>query len=204
MSVDNTASVAAATSDVEMAVETNEEKKNVLLVKLESSDNCVFEVEKDVAFKSRLIQAMMTGLKVDANDERLNDSLELHNVDAKTLKKILEYCEKYKNVEYVPKGDDEDTRVTLTEDDKAYLDVSGDDLVDILLVSFFSIARTKVIVQGANYLDIPGIVDIVTQKIADLTIGKTVEQLRKLFGVQNDFSEQEQKENKDRFFWVQI
>lgn len=58
--------------------------------------------------------------------------------------------------------------------------------------------------QAANYLDIPGIVDITTQKIASMADGKTVEQLREIYGLENDFTPEEEEEIKQRFAWVEV
>ena len=59
------------------------------------------------------------------------------------------------------------------------------------------------IIQGANFLDIQGIIDIVTQKIADMANGKSVEEIREIYGLINDFTPEEEEEIRKRFEWIE-
>lgn len=44
-------------------------------------------------------------------------------------------------------------------------------------------------------MDIPGLIDIITQKIADMANGKTVEEIREIYGLMNDFSPRGRRRN---------
>ena len=57
--------------------------------------------------------------------------------------------------------------------------------------------------QGANYLDIPGLIEIISQKIANMATGKTVEELREVYCLENDFTPEEEAELKKRFEWIE-
>lgn len=56
--------------------------------------------------------------------------------------------------------------------------------------------------QGANYLNIPGLVEIITQEVAVMASNKSVDQLRAMFGLENDFTAEEERENDIRFKWI--
>lgn len=60
------------------------------------------------------------------------------NVDGWTLKKILEWYEAHRGETYKVKEEHEDPRITLTEADKEYLDVTSEQLYAILMVWHFS------------------------------------------------------------------
>jgi hypothetical protein len=81
----------------------------------------------------------------------------LPNIKAKTLPKILEYCEHH---------------LTPTTDktwDQNYCKVPVVELFDIIL--------------AANYLDIKGLLDLVCRAVGDLIKGKTPEQIRETFRI---------------------
>lgn len=107
----------------------------MMKLKLQSTDGEVFEVDEDVACKSNLIKDMLKNMNITDENE-LKEPMEISTVDGKTLKKILEYCEKHRNEEYKPKGEYEDPRIQLTDYDKEYMDVDSEELLAILLVSF--------------------------------------------------------------------
>lgn len=51
--------------------------------------------------------------------------------------------------------------------------------------------------QAANYLNIPGIVDIITTKIAEMLNGMSVEQMRVFLRVENDYTPEEEREQRE-------
>ena len=57
------------------------------------------------------------------------------------------------------------------------------------------------IILAANYLDIKDLLEITCQKVADMIRGKTPSEIRKIFGVENDFTPEEEEEIKKQNEW---
>ncbi|MEO1777030.1 MAG: SKP1 family protein [Pseudomonadota bacterium] len=56
---------------------------------------------------------------------------------------------------------------------------------------------------AANYMDLEGLLHLCCAKLATLIRGKTVEQVRQLFGIVNDFTpEEEQKIREENKEWL--
>lgn len=97
------------------------------------------------------------------------------------LKKILEYCEYHKD-DVVPATEDESDRIKRTTDisewDQKFLSVDQEMLFEIILT--------------ANYLDIRPLLDIGCKTVANMIKGKSPEEIRRTFNIQNDFTPEEE------------
>ncbi|KAM7462347.1 hypothetical protein LguiA_030468 [Lonicera macranthoides] len=132
------------------------------LVTLKSSDNEEFVVEESVAIKSETIKNIIEDCGLEL--------ISLHNIDGKTLAKVIQYCERHANDE---NGD-------LNKFDDEFLDVEQSVLFDLI--------------QAANYLSIKDLLDKVRTKITNNMKYKSVDQVRKIFRIENNFSPKEEKE----------
>ncbi|KAM7466363.1 hypothetical protein LguiB_013925 [Lonicera macranthoides] len=132
------------------------------LVTLKSSDNEEFVVEESVAIKSETIKNIIEDCGLEL--------ISLHNIDGKTLAKVIQYCERHANDE---SGD-------LNKFDDEFLDVEQSVLFDLI--------------QAANYLSIKDLLDKVRTKITNNMKYKSVDQVRKIFRIENNFSPKEEKE----------
>jgi len=72
--------------------------------------------------------------------------------------------------------------------DKEFCDMDQADLFDLILC--------------ANYLDIKSLLDVTCKTVALQMKGKTPEELRELFGIENDFSPEEYEEAKKENEWL--
>ena len=102
---------------------------------LMANDEEKIQVSEDVAFQSILLCKMVSDLGITGSDDNLlKEPLPVSNVDGWTLKKILEWCESHRGETYKPKEEHEDPRITLTAEDKEFMDVSSEQLYAMLMV----------------------------------------------------------------------
>ncbi|GAA5822631.1 hypothetical protein JCM10212_004343 [Sporobolomyces blumeae] len=155
-------------------------------VKLVSSDNEEFEVEKDVAVRSVLVKNMLED--VGESDH----PIPLPNVSASVLKKVLEWCEHHKKDPEPLAEDLDDSRRKTTEIsdwDARFIQVDQEMLFEIIL--------------AANYLDIKPLLDVGCKTVANMIKGKQPEEIRKLFNIENDFTPEEEAQIKKENEWAE-
>ncbi|KAK9466000.1 Skp1 family, dimerization domain-containing protein [Lipomyces arxii] len=154
------------------------------MVKLTSSDGESFTVEKDVAEKSVLIKNMIEDVG-DASTE-----IPIPNVTANVLKKVLEWCEHHKNDPVTANDDDTEARKKSTdidEWDQKFMQVDQEMLFEIIL--------------AANYLDIKALLEVGCKTVANMIKGKTPEEIRRTFNIQNDFTPEEEAQIRRENEW---
>lgn len=151
------------------------------MIVLRSSDGETFSVEEKVAVLSHTIKNM-----VDDCDDTLYP---LPNVKASILAKVIEYCKRHAEAAEkagadpaVYKNDD------LNVFDQEFVNVDQEMLYDLIMAS--------------NYLDVKGLLDLTTQRVADMIKGKTPEEIRKLFNIENDFTPEEEKQIREENMWA--
>ncbi len=144
-------------------------------VKLVSADQEVFLVDKKIAKQSLLIKDML-------EERNEGGEIPLQNVDAVTLKKVIEYMEYYhdKTPQPIPKP------LTTFKENVSSWDYKYTDLDTNLLIN---------IIMAANYLNIPSLLELIAAKIASYIKGKSPEEIRNVFGIENDFSPEEEQKN---------
>ncbi|XP_026439431.1 SKP1-like protein 1A isoform X2 [Papaver somniferum] len=147
---------------------------------LNTSDGTSFDVEEVVALQSLTIKHMI-------EDDCADNGIPLPNVAGNTLAKVLEYCKKH--VDDIPKKDDgkaEDPE--LQKWDAEFLKVDQATLFDLIL--------------AANYLDIKHLLNLTCQEVADMIKGKTPEEIRQTFNIENDFIKEEEEEVRRQNQWA--
>ncbi|KAL1521695.1 hypothetical protein AB1Y20_021350 [Prymnesium parvum] len=146
-------------------------------VKLKSKQEEVFEVEKEVAFRSITVKNMI-------EDTGMDTPVPLPMVDSKILIKVIEYCK------YHHKAEQE----SLPEEDKGTWDK---DFVKVDDETLFNL------ILAANYLDIKSLLDLTCKTVADEIKGKTAEEIRARFNIKNDFTPEEEEEVKRDNAWCE-
>ncbi|GMP44651.1 hypothetical protein CsSME_00013490 [Camellia sinensis var. sinensis] len=139
---------------------------------LKSSDGETFEVDEVVALESQTIKHMI-------EDDCADNGIPLPNVTSKILSKVIEYCKKHVET---PKSED---RATGVEDELKTFDI---EFVKVDQGTLFDL------ILAANYLNIKSLLDLTCQTVADMIKGKTPEEIRKTFNIQNDFTPEEEEE----------
>ncbi|KAF9365211.1 hypothetical protein BGX34_010936 [Mortierella sp. NVP85] len=149
-------------------------------VRLQSSD-----VSEEVAKRSVLIKNLLD----DVGTMEL--AIPLHNVNAKVLEKVIEYCEHHCEDPYdEPEDDDPRKRKHEMEEwDKNFMDVGQEMIFDLIL--------------AANYMDIKPLLDLGCKTIAGIIRGKDPEEIRQAFGIENDFTPEEQAQIRLENEWAE-
>lgn len=155
-------------------------------LKLVSSDGIEKEVARDVAERSILIKNMLE----DCGE--IDQAIPIPNVNGSVLTKVIEWCEHHKN-DPAPTADDEtDSRKKSTdieEWDQKFMQVDQEMLFEIIL--------------AANYLDIKPLLDVGCKTVANMIKGKSPEEIRKTFNIQNDFTPEEEDQIRRENEWAE-
>ena len=144
---------------------------------IKTADGASFNVDWDIIQKSQTIKTMIEDLGIDQNSIG-DDTIPLFNeeVTGPVFKKVIEWCEKNRAVPDSMEVDDEE------EDElfKKGKSVSGDDLNDWEKKYInMSIDEMFPLLICGNFLEIKGLVQLMTKAVALQMQGKTVEEMRK-------------------------
>ncbi|KAK4259780.1 hypothetical protein QN277_006075 [Acacia crassicarpa] len=153
------------------------------MVTLRSHDGEEFDIPINVAAQSKLIKNMLDD---DVGDPR--KVVPLDNVNSVTLAKVIEYCKKHAEATTGIAANNVGGAEELKEWDAEFLKLDNDLLSKILV--------------AANYMDIKNLFDLSCQTIADKIKNKSLEELRQIFKVQNDFTPEEEEEIRKEYQWA--
>ena len=153
-------------------------------VKLKSSDGKIFEVPIDILQKSKLFA------DINQSDEDEENEIELKEVDGKNLERIIEYLKHYKDMEpkEIPKPFPDRT------DDAFLRSILNDDWTFDYIQSM-TLEEAINLINAANYLQIDGLINILTAKLSHEMCNCDVEEQRRKFGIECDMTEEEIAEN---------
>ena len=144
------------------------------------------EVDLEVAQQSVILKNMI-------EDTGKEDSIPLNNLKLSTLKKVIEFCEHHKDVKLKPIDKPLRTNNLAEVVDKWYAEFidleKTDDIIDIVI--------------AANYLDIDALTELSCAKLATLIKGKSTEEIRKKFGIENDFTPEEEAQIREENKWAE-
>jgi len=154
---------------------------------LKSSDGTNHTVSRPVAERSVLIKNLLSDIPLEANE-----AIPIPNVNDTVLKKVIEWCEYHKNDPPSSDDDDSDNRkksTDISEWDQKFMSVDQELLFEIIL--------------AANYLDIKPLLDVGCKTVANMIKGKSPEEIRKTFNIQNDFTPEEEDQIKRENEWAE-
>ncbi|KAK2025795.1 Skp1 family protein [Colletotrichum zoysiae] len=152
---------------------------------VQSNDNITIPVDRAVAERSMLIKNMLE----DVGDDSISQEnpIPIPNVNEAVLRKVIDWCEHHRNDPVQTQDDENDARKKTTEIeewDQKFMQVDQEMLFEIILAS--------------NYLDIKPLLDVGCKTVANMIKGKSPEEIRKTFNITNDFTPEE--EEQDRSF----
>ena len=152
-------------------------------IKLISTENEVFFIDKKAAKKSGLLKNCM-------DDDEDFKELNLIKVNSKNLKLIIEFLEHYKDSEIKELERPLSDRFEKLVDDftnNFFSQLNFDDIFEILNV--------------CNFMDIKCLIELCSAFIADKIKGKTPEEIKILFNINNNFTEEEENQIRDENQW---
>ena len=153
------------------------ELENDTKVILISSDGEKIKTSAKAAMRSTLIKDSIQDCRDDIIEFTAN------NVKGNILKKIVEYLEHYKDTE--PK---EIERPLPSQNFKECVDEFDFNFTEIDLDMIFEI------ILASNYLDIKPLLELASAKVASILKGKTTEEIRRTFGITNEFTPEEEQQ----------
>ncbi|KAI1111128.1 Skp1-domain-containing protein [Nemania sp. NC0429] len=162
-------------------------RNNDGMVKLVTSDLAVVEVEQKSAECSFIIKHLCAYFGRDIIDREF---ITLPNVDEAILRKILKWCDYHKDdADSSLVNRNTDTPIDIDEWDRSYMQVDQKTLFKIVL--------------AANFLDIEALVALGCQTIAELINGRSSDEIRKTFGLPNDFTPEEEEQLRREAAWTE-
>ncbi|KAF1983462.1 S-phase kinase-associated protein 1A [Aulographum hederae CBS 113979] len=157
-------------------------------IMLTSSDGTDISVERQVAERSILIKNLLADLPGEATTE----AIPIPNVNEPVLRKVIEWCDHHKKDPPASAEDDSDSRKKSTdidEWDQKFMQVDQEMLFEIIL--------------AANYLDIKALLDVGCKTVANMIKGKSPDEIRKTFNIQNDFTPEEEDQIRRENEWAE-
>ena len=157
--------------------------ENSRTITLVSSDGEKFQVSEKAARRSQLIKGII-------DDYPDDPEVPLHNVKSTLLPRIISYLEYYKDSE--PK---EIEKPLPSNNFGECVDAWDFQFIDLEIELIFEI------IFAANYMDIKPLLELASSKIASIIKGKSPEEIRKIFNIQNDFTPEEEAQIREENQW---
>jgi len=175
----------------------NEEGPRVK-IQVTDENSTTFDVPKKWVDMCGLISSMLEENDEDEDEE--NTVIPLPNITSKdTMKKVLEYCEYHHNnkADEIPKPIMGTLGEVLCDWDKEYIKLKNDKEVTLEREVLLDL------IQAANYLVCDDLLHLCCATVSQYTKGKSVEELREFFGVENDFTPEEEERIREENKWVE-
>eukprot|EP00039_Didymoeca_costata_P018161 m.332341 g.332341 ORF g.332341 m.332341 type:complete len:179 (+) comp16932_c0_seq1:150-686(+) len=119
---------------------------------------------------------------LDDIDDDLESAIPIPNIKGEIMKKVVEFCAQHPDAPLEPTDEQqvEMRRKVLEGWDKEFINVPLPTLFDMIL--------------AANFLDLKPMLDVTCKAVAEMIKGKTPEEVKKVFGVEGEFTEEERKQ----------
>ncbi len=152
-----------------------EQSKTLLLI---STDGIKESISQKAAIRSNYIKMVL-----DINPDSIEIPLK---INGSMLKKIKEYLEHYENIEPIeiekplPSNN---LKECVTEWDYNYINIDLEEVFELT--------------NASHYMDIESLLDLTTAKISSVSKWKSQQEIRNMFNIQCDFTEEELLEYED-------
>ena len=144
---------------------------------LTSSDGIKVTIDEKSASRSTVVK----GLLQDYQEDR---DIPMPDVRGDVLKKVVEYLIHYKDSEprEIPKPLPSANLIEVTDE------------WDVNFINAIDLDTTFDMINAANYMDIKPLLDLSCAKVASVMKNKTAEEIRNMFNIECDLTEEELKE----------
>ncbi|MGL5936421.1 MAG: SKP1 family protein [Cetobacterium sp.] len=166
-------------------------------IKIKTNDDKLFTVDKNVIFRSTLIKNICADLDMDGGNTiplpnvNKNDEDEKTGVSSEVFEKIIEFCTHHKDDPIVEEDENKPRNSEdLTDWDRAFGKMPIKDLEEVL--------------KAANYLEIKDLLTVCCKTYANYIKDKSVEEIREILGITNDFEPGEEEEARKKLLDVSI
>jgi S-phase kinase-associated protein 1 len=147
------------------------------IITMTSSDGQKITIDEKSAERSSLMKGLI-------QDYTENSDIPMPDIRGEVLKKVVEYLTHY--------NESDPKEIPKPLPSANLLDVT--DEWDVTFINSVDLDTTFDIINGANYMDIKPLLDLSCAKIASLMKGKTAEEIRQMFNIECDLTEEELKE----------
>ena len=144
-----------------------------------SMENQKFVVEEPVARMSNLVVTMLEEVPLETKDVEIPLSI----VKSKILAKIIDFC-KYHST---PGNEFQSIKKPLVSNS---MEKNLMDPFDVTFIEHCTQTEVFELSDAANFMGIDSLSDLVHAKISTYIMGKTPQDIRSLFGINNDFAEE--------------
>jgi S-phase kinase-associated protein 1 len=155
---------------------------NSKIITLVSSDGDKLQISEKAASRSQLLKGM---IDLYQDDPEIPLKVKSH-----ILQKIIAYLEYYKDAE--PK---EIEKPLPSNNFNECVEAWDYQFIDLELDLIFEI------ILAANYMDIKPLMELASSKVASIIKGKSPEEIRKTFNIQNDFTPEEEAQIREENQW---
>jgi len=158
-------------------------------VELVSKNSEKLMVKRRAILMSGLIKDMLE--EQDEEEDEDVPTIPTPNVESKPLKKVIEYVMYHHvnpadEIEKPLKGKIEDV---ISDWDQKFIEIDQSLLIELIM--------------AANYLNIKDLLDLTCAKVASMLKGKSPEQIREMFGIENDFTPEEEAKIREENKWCE-
>ena len=153
--------------------------------KLLLKDGEEYEVDVEIAQKSVLIKGLL-------EDSGTDEQIPLPNVAKPIFEKVIEFCVYLKDH-------------TPPEIEKPLKSVEMANIVDPWYANYINLEQEVIfeLIMASNYLDIKPLLELACAKVASMIKNKSVEEIRKFFNIENDFTPEEEQQIMEENKWAE-
>ncbi|KAF3595734.1 hypothetical protein DY000_02023912 [Brassica cretica] len=134
---------------------------------------------------------MSPRIKRMIEDDRTGNGITIPNVNSAALAKVIEYCKKHVEAN----ADDTELKAWDLDFARALEGLDKD-------AFFVKIESFDDILQAAHFLNIGGLFDLTCKTVAEMVRGKTVDQIRDIFHIKNDYTDAEEAKMRKENAWA--
>jgi S-phase kinase-associated protein 1 len=158
-------------------------------VKVITEEGTEVELSEPIARMSKLISSVIDDREEGEEDE----AVPIPSVSSATLDKVIEFCTQY-------------LQDPLPEIEKPLKTNKLSDVVPEFYGNYIESLEIEPLYQlilAANYLDIKELLELSCAQVAAHMRGKTIQEIRDLFNIENDFTPEEEAQIKEENRWAE-